>query len=542
MLPTSLLNISNLFKTLLVVMTMMALVSCDGDDDPAPPIDKTSPVVSFASLASNQAVWNIVPVEFNVTEDDGSVTLEVYADGNLIKTLSEAPFKFDWDSKTVGDGSHTIKVVATDAAGNKSEAQVTLIVKNVLLRIVVPDNHRIQTANETVRKFIVLNDENGDIITYAEVQNNATLELTAPSFNGDKFYVSEIRYQNAEYQEWTRSRTRVLVFTNVKRGDWGLVTEAYDPEEYSTANLAFINAELEKDYEFSTNYDNSGAYATSSTFSRSMSIFPSPSKLYVKKFDWENGHKYKLIESVVAGQNPVIDLGESWNALTTITREVPENLSSELYASAIGFFDSNPGERYYIGRPWLSGNNRMQMSIPGSEFSRFQYNFQWETENYYMSKGTTSFNTALVPITHTYNATRSENGLEVTTTGNFDWIQASFYGESNTSWEFFLPGNTTVNVVVPKMPDAVKALMDAPEFSAVKSSNYILQEVSFVDSYEDMSKLLTGTSVSDQVASGDYDFTFMEVYPEDESGRIRAKKLNRKEISKNKHNVWPIRR
>ena len=42
-----------------------------------------------------------------------------YADGNQIGSTNKRPFKYDWDTTTVAEGEHTVKVTAVDASGKE---------------------------------------------------------------------------------------------------------------------------------------------------------------------------------------------------------------------------------------------------------------------------------------------------------------------------------------------------------------------------------------------------------------------------------------
>jgi hypothetical protein len=95
-------------------------------------IDNTPPEVSIANTE-----------ELNGTEHTGTLTIQFNVqDPYLTSTflyVDEAVFNvtglasFEWDTNNVGDGTHIVKIVAADKAGNVGKTQVTLTTKNVQL-------------------------------------------------------------------------------------------------------------------------------------------------------------------------------------------------------------------------------------------------------------------------------------------------------------------------------------------------------------------------------------------------------------------------
>lgn len=94
--------------------------------------DATPPSVSFAQPAqgSSVAVSSAVPVVVNASDNVGVAAVNLYADGAFVGTDAAAPYEFSWDASAVEAGSqHTLRAVATDGAGNRAEASITVTVK-----------------------------------------------------------------------------------------------------------------------------------------------------------------------------------------------------------------------------------------------------------------------------------------------------------------------------------------------------------------------------------------------------------------------------
>ncbi|MBS7652650.1 hypothetical protein KEJ13_05915, partial [Candidatus Bathyarchaeota archaeon] len=57
----------------------------------------------------------------------GVSRVELYKDGALFAVDAEAPYEFYWDTTSDQDGSHSLKAVAYDDAGNTGESKTTSV-------------------------------------------------------------------------------------------------------------------------------------------------------------------------------------------------------------------------------------------------------------------------------------------------------------------------------------------------------------------------------------------------------------------------------
>ncbi len=94
-------------------------------------VDNTAPTVSITSPSSGEAVRGVVTISVDASDATSViVSVKFYVDGELLFTDTEAPYEYDWDTTAVSDGSHTIRVVVFDAAGNEAETSVSVVVDN----------------------------------------------------------------------------------------------------------------------------------------------------------------------------------------------------------------------------------------------------------------------------------------------------------------------------------------------------------------------------------------------------------------------------
>jgi hypothetical protein len=97
--------------------------------------DTTPPTVSLTSPANNATVsGSAVTVSASASDNVGVVGVQFLLDGNLLGAEdTTSPYTVAWDSTTAANGTHTIKAVARDAAGNvTTSATRTVTVSNVV--------------------------------------------------------------------------------------------------------------------------------------------------------------------------------------------------------------------------------------------------------------------------------------------------------------------------------------------------------------------------------------------------------------------------
>lgn len=95
----------------------------------APP-DTTLPTVSIGAPAAGATVSGSITVSATASDNVGVAKVELYIDSALYGTDTTSPYSFAWNTTQSGDGSHTIQVVAADAAGNVASAVRTVTVAN----------------------------------------------------------------------------------------------------------------------------------------------------------------------------------------------------------------------------------------------------------------------------------------------------------------------------------------------------------------------------------------------------------------------------
>ncbi len=91
--------------------------------------DTTAPSIRITSPAAGANVSRNVNITAAASDAAGVRSVTFTVDGTVIGTDTKAPYSVRWNAKDAGDGSHTLRAEARDAAGNVgTSAPVTVIV------------------------------------------------------------------------------------------------------------------------------------------------------------------------------------------------------------------------------------------------------------------------------------------------------------------------------------------------------------------------------------------------------------------------------
>ncbi len=93
--------------------------------------DITPPVVAITSPVNDATVSGSVTMTATATDNVGVVGVQFSVDGTALgDEMTAGPYSAPWDSTSAPDGPHTLTAIARDAAGNQSQASVTVDVLN----------------------------------------------------------------------------------------------------------------------------------------------------------------------------------------------------------------------------------------------------------------------------------------------------------------------------------------------------------------------------------------------------------------------------
>ena len=99
------------------------------------PVDQTAPVVTGTSPEDGATVAGTVPVTGSASDEEGVESVDLLVDGDAVSSgtpEADGAVSFDWNTSTVANGTHTLRLRASDEAGNVgTSAQVSVTVENI---------------------------------------------------------------------------------------------------------------------------------------------------------------------------------------------------------------------------------------------------------------------------------------------------------------------------------------------------------------------------------------------------------------------------
>ncbi|MEE1291308.1 MAG: PKD domain-containing protein, partial [Spirochaetota bacterium] len=132
------------------------------------PEDSQAPTVVWTTPANGDNLSDIETLTVNATDDVGIDKIEFYCDSKLVGTITSG-MSCSWDSANVANGTHKLKAVAYDKAGNKAETEEISVTTQNANKAPVANAGKDKTGMETVALTFDASQstDNGTIKSYA---------------------------------------------------------------------------------------------------------------------------------------------------------------------------------------------------------------------------------------------------------------------------------------------------------------------------------------------------------------------------------------
>lgn len=142
-----------------------------------PTTDITAPVVSITSPSAGATISGTVNVTVNASDNTGVTIVSLSIDNVSVTSSTSSPFTMSWNSATVANGTHTLKVIAKDAAGNTSSSSVQVTVNTI-------SNVDITNPSVTITSPSNGSSVSGNVNITANASDNKTVSLVKFSIDG----------------------------------------------------------------------------------------------------------------------------------------------------------------------------------------------------------------------------------------------------------------------------------------------------------------------------------------------------------------------
>jgi hypothetical protein len=345
-----------------VLALAIATAACSDEDSP---VDPTEPgLITITGPKSGATVYNSVTFSISAEEQDAVDAVQIKIDEAVVATLTQAPFIYTLDTKTLEDGIHIVSATVTDNTGNRyNTAEVRLRVRNTLLAVYVSEAVR----QYPDRAFIFLSDSIGNTLAaadYYDYETGDSIRLTAPGFAGNTFYVTEVYISGNEY-------VNLHTYTGIARGTWNPVAKKefslMDPD-WALVPLTIINPVGDYKYILQSNI---GSFWLEQPPSEeiNMSLMNPESKLLVMAYhEGGSGFQYSLVPSIKAGQNAVVDL-----SLATLPATMGSLSFNGAEFATVGVTGISGTDLFFITNLDSNEDAIAEFGYPGSTFSRYNF-------------------------------------------------------------------------------------------------------------------------------------------------------------------------
>lgn len=471
----------------LAVFLSVIFLSCDDEER-----DVQKPSLDFEILKNGVVIDPAAPVRgtisFKVTAHDNQKTslIKVYFDDQIVLEQTNSDLlDAEFDTRTITDGVHSIKIVASDTEENASESFLNVEVDNILYAHTVP---KFLTGN----RWLVLSDNKGHMHDYKNVTQGGLFVFYYPeNYANEIFDISVVIVYKQPVSFF------VSTFKEVPPGDYEV------PEYVSPPSAGKYSVNLDESLQYSEIICDSrnGIYSSNAGHPRQHDLFLSQS----------TGDLFVSVQESVTGEeryfyNPSISIGES----TTITPAVFSGM--KLMTQQNIPTDASWGIALVGGIPVSGGKNlicsfsyfetqEMQLHYPiellGTAFTKFRTmvntykNFDGFTIYDGYQKGTPGMVSEIetLPIEITAVNKKEYPQLQVTASGDADYVAYRMISPGNEpiSWGIFAPFSASMDIRLPAFSEEfISAASLTADFTKLRLDYINFHEYGVINEYDQM--------------------------------------------------------
>lgn len=466
------------FKLCSVLLTFFIYACSEEDAPPAAKADETKPTITIVEPTDlTSPLRATVTVKVEATDDTGITKLEVFVNGKSIASATSSPVEASWDTKTVIDGSHVIKVVAEDAVGNKEEKSLTVEVKNVLFTFPIGASY----LNEFSDGWIFVSDENNNVIGVKQMKNDESLIFDTPVgySNGKRYSFHIVDYYFYDYGLGTNASTSYGSYVDVLPGTFIINREESTAIPSVGKHTLFIGGcpsfslfgnTISKDANLAS-YSGTTPALPDYVIPIASTLAKSPADIIYYLFDNEaemnglnNPFLFHRVENAMDNTESTIDYS-SLSQMNYLTTNFTDAISSEYSLSYL----RNAGDYNNAIFLYRQSNsvtpNELHIHYPDITFPEYITSITYENNDarYSYIKASSQVNNEFKKINASINNFLSEdNKISYSATGTFTHVAASsvvFFsdGFNSGSYDRFVYGanNSKGEMVFPELPQEI---------------------------------------------------------------------------------------
>lgn len=89
--------------------------------------DTAAPTSRISNPANGARVNDKVTIQASASDNVGVASLSLYIDGNRVSTVNGSSLSYQWNTRRESNGTHTLRVVGQDAAGNAGSHEIAVV-------------------------------------------------------------------------------------------------------------------------------------------------------------------------------------------------------------------------------------------------------------------------------------------------------------------------------------------------------------------------------------------------------------------------------
>jgi len=197
-----------LFFPLFFSVIILCLSSCKKNEKETAPSIGT---ISITGISNHAVISGTVTAQLTVSGGSNIKKYELYVNDSLLTTGTTPSYSFSWNTLKYVNGSYNLKGVAYDVSGNKTEASISVTIKNILITLnIKPSIYIGYTTN------YIATDSLGNILQTVKYNGlDTVLEISADRpYLAQRFNIFEVR---------AGTNTYISGYLNIERnGSWNL--------------------------------------------------------------------------------------------------------------------------------------------------------------------------------------------------------------------------------------------------------------------------------------------------------------------------------
>jgi large repetitive protein len=160
--------------------------------------DTVGPVLSGVSLSLNQVVTKPTAITVSAADAESTIDrIELYIDEVKVATVQSSSLSWNWNPVDTTDGNHTVKIIAFDSLGNKTESSIPVVVSLaapaapvITSSFSAPINQKNTIINGTTQPGVTITLRVNGVVVSSALTVTTTFSFAAVPLNEGDNYIS----------------------------------------------------------------------------------------------------------------------------------------------------------------------------------------------------------------------------------------------------------------------------------------------------------------------------------------------------------------